>query len=280
MKKLIATVALSLSAFACFAQKSFLFKPVYQANKTYKSDCKILAKMKMTMLDSLGHVDTTKAGFNDGIMDMGMKMNMGSTMKMGERLSDKKTPFKLAYDKMEYQMEVGGQTQTVPMPDFKAMTMTGKISENNEFEIDTLSGIKNTMNQEMAKKMLQQLQMIKFPERPIKVGDTFSVDMNIDAPMDVTKMGMKFKMTYKLKEIKENKGYFDYTALMDMGLQKENNPAMAMTGEGMGTAIYDLDKQFLSKQTGNMKMKMDMNIPNAHMKMDMDMNTDMDIVVE
>jgi hypothetical protein len=112
------------------------------------------------------------------------------------------------------------------------------------------------------KKMQQMMTMlqkqIKFPEKALKPGDTFTENAPIGAiPI---KGGSDVKaeagVTYKLVSISDGKAYFDMIPHFSMSFGMKTL-SVNITGEGSGKMVYSIKDNFpLSKDaTINMKIK-------------------------
>lgn len=269
MKKIIGLCLISICSTSVFAQnKSMVFKYQYAPNKSYVTTAKTISTIKMVVLDSLGNIDNTP----EMPGDIKQNMNMEATMKTGVPGSDKKIPFALSFSKMTMDMEGADKKQSIPVPNLALAKIFGKIANGYQLEVDSIAGAKDEASTKLMNNMLTNvLKSVKFPEKPIKVGDTFVVAMPMNVPLDGgPKIDMKFRMVYKLTAIKDNKGYFDYTANIDANTADKNALNMKMSGDGAGNAIFDLKNNLVSQQHGKLNMKMDINVTSQN-KITMDM---------
>ena len=108
-------------------------------------------------------------------------------------------------------------------------------------------------------KMVQSFQNnLKFPDKPMKIGDTFEQDMPFNIPGMGSDMKIGAKVSYKLISISGGKANFNitYNMNMDMAAGKSIPAAMHMTGGGAGTMEYDIATNYPTHYVQNMDMNM------------------------
>lgn len=114
---------------------------------------------------------------------------------------------------------------------------------------------------------------VKFPDKPMTVGESFTQDMPFPIPMLGADSKIAIKCIYKLTDVKGNLAYFDVALTFDMNLDKTsagNNLSLKGTGRGNGKMIYAIDKNFAVGNKSNLDMQMDIQVANK-----MNMHADM-----
>ena len=97
---------------------------------------------------------------------------------------------------------------------------------------------------------------IKFPERALKPGDTFTeslpmTDMGLKANND---MKMDARVTYKLISISDGKAYFDIVPNFNMSVSIKN-VIINVTGAGTGKMVYSIKDNFPLSKEGTFDVK-------------------------
>jgi len=275
MKKIFIIPALVLAAsLSARAQNEVLFKMKMLPDHQYSGN------MKMNMdLDMQG----LPQGANAGPGKMQMEMGMAMEMKTGTVNSSKEFPVSMSMQMSPSTMTINGKTTSVPAVANSVMpTMYGRCALDGLPRIDSIPGMKmNDSLKTSMNKMVENFQnTIKFPDKPMKIGDTFVQSMPFDMPMMGSGMKMEAKVTYKLISIATGKANFDVALNMDMDLtaNKSAPASMHMTAVGNGKMEYDIAANYPTHYTQNMDMSM--NIPGADgknmamkMKMKMDQQT-------
>jgi len=275
MKKLLGVSTLLIAAIVSVkAQTEVLFKMKMLPAHEY------LCNMKMNMdMDMAGSAQT-------GGVPMNMQMEMGTKMEMktGTVNSKNEFPISMTMEMSPSTMTVNGKTTPVPAGVNAIPTMYGKCSVDGLPRIDSIPGMAmNDSLKTMMNKMVEGFQnTLKFPDKPMKIGDTFTQDMPFNLPMMGAAMKTEAKVVYKLISIAGGKANFDITYNMDMNMSasKTMPAAMHMSGGGTGTMEYDIAVNYPSHYIQNMDMNMTMPAADKPMTMKMKMKMDQQTVVK
>lgn len=100
------------------------------------------------------------------------------------------------------------------------------------------------------------LQQTKFPNKKIKIGDSFSVNTPVSYWMENITVDAKQKSTYLLEKVKKNKAYFIVTQNYAVKM-RYNNSEFSGTGIGTGKLIYDIKNQqnIYEKSSGEIEIR-------------------------
>lgn len=274
MKKIFTISALLFAATVSVkAQTEVLFKMKMLPDHQYSTNMKINMDMNM---------EGAPQNANGAPQKMQMEMSTKMEMKTGSVNSKKEFPISMSMQMLPSTMTVNGKTTPTPTAANNVMpSMYGKCTVDGLPRIDSIPG--TAMNDSVktaVSKMVEGFQNnLKFPDKPMKIGDTFVQSMPFNIPMMGAGMKTDIKVTYKLISILAGKANFDTNYLMDMNMAVGKTPvSMHMTGGGGGTMEYDIATNYPTHYVQNMDM--DMAIPAAggknmtmKMKMLMDMQT-------
>lgn len=248
------------------AQNEVLFQVKFKPNKTY-----ITEMVNDMQIDMDFDIDSTKKREMEGAgmllpMHMDILQEMTLSTKSGAVAADKRIPMTMTYDKVEVSMTMNGNEMKQPN-NFVGMEVKGYATEEGMVIIDVIEGNLDAAAKEALQKMISEvLRNVEFPNKAMKIGDSFTQEVPMEMPMNGTTLNMLTNVTYTLKEVKESQAFFDYTQSLSMnfGIEKGNTTA---TGLGRGTMIYDMPANYITDSTGDMIMDMNMQMGEMALKM-------------
>lgn len=137
-------------------------------------------------------------------------------------------------------------------------------------EIDTLSG---TPEEQALKKVVrtfvnETFSRVKFPDKPLAVGDTFTDETNWDIDVMV-KLEAPLKTVYKLVEIKAGKAFFEMSSTLALEHQHEVKGIKVFTkakSAGKGKFVYNLANNFITAFDNVVGIDLDLQAPEKAMK--------------
>jgi hypothetical protein len=202
MKKFL-YLPLLLIAFTANAQQGIIFKMKYLPNRNYNA----VTNMTMKVNLNLNGDDNLAASINPGggpvVMDM--MMNMDGTIKTGAKGADKTFPITIGYKMSQMNMTMNGKKIDVPLPALTSNTTSiyGHVDESGKMKADSIGGaaIKDTSEKSVTAMMNTIQNAVKFPDTPLKVGETFTQEMPFNLPVAGTALAMNAKVIYKLVSI-------------------------------------------------------------------------------
>lgn len=254
------------------AQNEVLFQVKFKPNKTY-----ITEMVNNTQMDMDFDIDSAKKKEMEGTgmklpMHMDILQEMTLSTKTGAVAADKRIPMTMTYDKVEISMTMNGKEMKQPNK-FVGMQVKGYATEEGKVSIDVIEGNPDTATKEALQKMISEvLRNVEFPNKAMKIGDTFTQEVPMEMPMNGTTLNMLTNMTYTLKEVKESQAFFDYTQSFSMNFEIEKGNTTA-TGSGRGTIIYDMPANYITDSTGDMIMDMNMQVGGMAMKTSLKVKT-------
>jgi hypothetical protein len=243
------------------AQKQVLFKISVLPNTNYSSVTKMDMNMEMTMVGDSAFTNMVGKKGLKFPMVMQMQTGFNSSVKTGIANLQKEIPFTMNIQTLPSKMTMNGTDTNIPVPT-TSQTYYGVYTDGIKAKIDSVAGKK--MDENLKASIIKMIEgitgNIKFPEKPMKVGDTFTQDVPMDMPMGTFAAKIICKTTYKLISIENNKAFFDlnYVITMDMTVQKMT---IDLSGDGDGKLVYNMDFSYMDSMTNNMNMIFSMVMP-------------------
>lgn len=137
----------------------------------------------------------------------------------------------------------------------------GKGTIGNMPTLDSI--VSKGLTEELKKTMLQGIQatfaQLNFPERTVKVGDSFSIDSPLSIPIAGTNLDMTITTNYTLLSIKNDIADFDISQVYKMKTTITKYD-MNGTGSGIGKLLYDIKNNFNLKYQIDIEMTANMKI--------------------
>jgi hypothetical protein len=248
MPKISLLIVLVLLSAIAKAQKPVLFKIKYLPTHTYEIAAKDSMDFKIVLIDQTVGAEK-KADMTDHPLIMVVTTEWGSTLK-ADAMAAGKFPIAMIGRKFATKTTLNGtEAPRPPMPPVEGIKVNGKIDAAGKMSLDTATAANDVKNAVgfLTGGMPKHL---NFPDRPMKVGDTFSQDENVNT-MNMPDFGIDMnyptKVTYKLVAIKGNLAYFDITSAFTLNVEKEAQGKMVKligTGTGTGKMEYFIDKSY------------------------------------
>lgn len=248
MPKASLFVVLVLLSAIAKAQKPVPFKIKYLPAHTYEIAAKDSMDLKIILTDQRTGVEK-KADMTDHPLVMVVATEWGTTLKADAMAAGK---FPIALTGRKYSTKTTLNVTAAPMPPMRpveGLRINGNIDASGKMSLDTATAADDV------KYAVSGLtgglpKHLNFPDRPMKVGDTFSQDEDANN-INITDLGVDLnyptKVTYKLTAIKGNLAYFDITSVFSLNDEKEAQGKMLKltgTGTGTGKMEYFIDKSY------------------------------------
>jgi hypothetical protein len=232
MKKVL-YLALLLSAVKLQAQQSATFKIKYLPNHTYDGavNLKAVCHVNLSGNDSLIAKITAKGITLPLAANLDLKMNLST--KTGGAAADQSIPatMKIGFDDLG--VELNGNKLPIPLESFgKGVSVVGHFDRDGVFQSDSAGG--KAISDSVALKVKQMTngfqKNIKFPDHPMKVGETFTQGLPLNLPITDSKLKIDAKTVYTL------------TSIADGFAIKGNT--LTISGGGSGKMVYSLKDNF------------------------------------
>ena len=177
---------------------------------------------------------------------------------------------------------ISGKTTTEEKP-YSGMKILGKYDIENKFKIDTIIGDKVSQQmRNVLKTTLESVQQaIEFPEKPMKVGESFNSEIPMTIPMEgMNPISVKINMEYLLTEIKNGKAFFDIKQTVGLDISQEQLNVVA-SGTGTGISEFDIKENYLTKYKSKLPMDMTIKVnEKMTMKMKITTTSEQNVVIE
>lgn len=256
MKKLV-YLALLLIAFKADAQKGVVFKIKYLPNRTYNGvtsmtlNCRVNLSGNDTVISKLQQQGITVPVTAD------LSVKIKGNIKTGSMEGNGTFPMTANINFDDMDVNVNGKHIPVPMDKIKTTsTVYGHVNIDGKLRADSVGGQK--LADTTAEKISQTMEMIqksiKFPDHPMKPGETFTQDMPMNLPIAGNKMNLDSKVIYKLARIEGGNAYFDVQQSMDFSLPVEGK-TLNLSGGGTGKMVYSIKDHFATNYETNMDLK-------------------------
>ncbi|WP_339608263.1 hypothetical protein [uncultured Roseivirga sp.] len=282
MIKKLTFVLLILTSMASWAQESVVFKTKFKPNKKYKTQVKTTSYTEIEFIADQEIMDRLKSQGVELPIITESETNMSTDIITHELDKNGEFTATMEYGKMISNTTINGKTTTEEKP-YSGMKILGKYDVDNKFKVDSIIGEK--VSQQMRtvlKTTLESVQQaIKFPEKPMKVGETFTSEIPMTIPMEgMNPISVKIDIEYLLTEIKEGKAFFNIKQTVGLDMSQEQLNIIA-SGTGAGTAQFDIKENFLTKYQSELSMSMTIKInEKMTMKMKSTTTSEHNVVIE
>lgn len=283
MRKLTLLLVFMLLSAVTQAQKSTLFKFKYLPKQTYGITTKTGVDVFLTMQDLRANLeentDTSARTVNFSITNeavASIKTNAVTANSfpvtiLGHNFSSK----------VILNGEEAPQPATNPVP---GMVVNGKIDTEGKLSVDTAGA---TINVKSGLSIIigGMPQQFKFPDKQMKVGDTFKQEANLSG-LDLPDFGIDksypITVTYKLMAVKDGLAYFDTTSESNLNISKEaQGRTIIITGKGNGSGkmVFNIVKGYPQSAVNKIDCVLDFDVPNSKVAVKLSLNTDAQYVV-
>jgi hypothetical protein len=202
-----------------------------------------------------------------------MNMTMQSTSVIATGVIDQNNtiPLKFTTKTGDMNMTMNGQK----MPAMDAAThiqtiMYGKFTGDGKIHVDSVAGKKldDAARNNMVTVINDVQNGLKFPDHPMKIGDTFTQESPFDMPLPgmAGSQGSKatVKIIYKLISITNNIATFNLDEALSVNVDQaaqNQTVQVKVSGTGNGTLTYDINKQFFTTMNNNINLDFDIGLP-------------------
>jgi hypothetical protein len=271
MKNLAIILSLTLLTGALKAQKAVTFRYKYLPDYTYASNMKTNMDMAMNMKTDSATAAKDVAGGQNQSMAMIMNMGITADIKTGALKTDKTMPFSITYKNMDMVATMNGKELPLPKAAIEGKKLTGTCDVDGKMHIDTISTTGDQQLNATMKDAFNKMQnVIKFPDKPLAIGESFTQEIPMNFPAGPFKMDFATKTTYTLTAIKDNMAYFDTKLVMNIDMktaQSGNSKNMTGDGDGAGKMVFDIKRNFPASMDSDMNINFNMDMGQAKMMM-------------
>jgi hypothetical protein len=278
MKKFLSVALIIAAASFCKAQ-SITFKIGYQPDHNYQ----LTGNMKMSITSDLSSVPKlsdmlTKQGITEPVNAV-LDMQLVSSVITGHADAGQPFSYLMSFSMPSMGVTVNGKQMPIPVPKNTATKIFGHIT-SGQLSVDSLNGQKvpDSVAQKTMGMMNSMLKMVKFPEHPLKVGESFTQQVPLNIPM-LNGVSNNIATTYTLVSVQGNTANFDVKMDMNMSMDIKGKVKITMTGSGSGTMAYDIKQSFPISYTTNANMQINVKAENINVSGTMQMGGTMNYVI-
>lgn len=268
MKKLIFLFLIALAVNAQ-AQKGIVFKMKYLPNHTYTMATGMTMNFDVNLSGNEDIVEKLKTQGITQPMKANLTMSLIGNTKTGQAAADNVFPMTVAYKLDQIAVKIGDKNIPMPPQINTETTIYGHADKEGRFKADSVGGkaTKDTSDKKIAQMMNAIQNKIKFPEKPMRIGDTFTQETPISLPMTAGEDNgnTDIKATYKLVSINNGLANFDIVQNADMKINIKG-VTLKITGTGGGKLIYSIKNNFPVDYSSSLNLAIDGNIGNAIIK--------------
>jgi len=249
-----------------FAQQSVVFKFKYLPERKYTSTINTSMDMTMDMTVCEQTMSQIKASGTKLPMVFKMESTMQSEMLTGPlNKSAGNFPLKLAYKSINSHQTIGDKEIELPTGQLIGQEMEGVCDTAGkiQFKPITDTGTTGQIKSAITKMLSTLLTKMKFPEKPMRIGDSFTQEMPLDIPLPGVKMDAQIKIIYKLVAISNGIADFDMDqeVLFNFGKGETVSLNGSGSGKGAGNVKFDIKNYMMTNMQSdlafNFNIKMD-----------------------
>ena len=282
MIKNLTFILLILISITSCAQESVIFKTKFKPSKKYKTQVKTTSHTEIEFIADQEIIDRIKSQGIELPMITESETNMATDINTQNLDENGEFSATMEYGKMITTKTISGKTTTEEKP-YSGMKILGKYDIENKFKIDTIIGDKVSQQmRNVLKTTLESVQQaIEFPEKPMKVGESFNSEIPMTIPMEgMNPISVKINMEYLLTEIKNGKAFFDIKQTVGLDISQEQLNVVA-SGTGTGISEFDIKENYLTKYKSKLPMDMTIKVnEKMTMKMKITTTSEQNVVIE
>lgn len=247
MKKNLITAPLIALSCAAFAQDGTIFRLGFLPNHSYKTSTVSDMNMTVNISGTPQEMAKMKAGGTKFPMLVHMVNNVDCSMVTGQKTADESFPTQFHYDNLNTSITVNGkEVQHVTNPLIN-QNIYGKYDKTGALSLDSVSGkALDDQSKAMLMNIIQQLvSKVKFPQKPIKVGETFDQVVPMSLPLNQMQVQVSVKASYKLVKIEGDQAFFDIVQTVSgkFDITKEHM-TMTANASGNGSMVFGINENY------------------------------------
>lgn len=256
MLKNFPIIFLILSIMSC-QQKGAYFKSEIQPNKKYSKHLSISSISEVNFITDQETLNLIESQGYKVPINTEITSEMTTEIIAGDRVNNGEIITAINYGEMSSYVIINGDKKIEKNP-FSGTKIRGRYDKYNRFLIDSIIGQRLTpkMRYFHTETIRGLEKKIIFPQKIIKVGDTFENESPLNIPiqgMDPVKANIK--IYYILKEIRGNIALFEFKQIvrLDSSWGQDN---INLVGEGKGVFEYNIDEHQVTKYNSELPMEL------------------------
>jgi len=239
------------------AQQGVVFKIKYLPNHTYQGTVNMTINAKATLSGNDTIISKlTSQGITQPLA-LNVKMEMKGNTQTGPVGANNMFPLTMKYNFENLSGDLNGNDIPMPMDKLAGgMSIYGHVGPDGKLKADSISGgkVHDTSEVKVSQMMNGIQKNIKFPDHPMKIGETFTQDMPVNLPVAGKSMNIDSKVVYKLISIADGNAYFDLQQSMNMSIPI-SGATINLNGMGAGKLVYSIKDNFATDYSTNITLK-------------------------
>lgn len=270
MKRYLLISVTLLAATAARAQKAVPFKLKFLPNRIYtvSANTDMISKVESAGQAARSKTPSKRSMENKGNFVMSYQIKTGSLAASGS------FPYTLIITDFKSTNLVNGVAdKSAGKNPVIGGRSAGTITADGKMHMESLTF--PAADQKTSKAVISMVNKfgdeIRFPARPMKVGESFTQEKPFNFANGGTDVGIKTVIVYTLRSVKGDLAYFDTkeTITMNVKGQKSNSKTnVNTTGHGKGTMVYDIANNFAIAKTDNLDTRLNLSMGASAMKVD------------
>ena len=264
MKKTLLLSVLLLGCISLKAQQSVLLKMEYKPGKKYLSTNQSKNDITMDLKADEAIMAKIREAGQKFPMNMESIVDMEMLMETGSRVNNN-LPFILVYNKFNTNNNVDGKDMPMDKNLLQGKKIYGKIEGGLHMKIDSIPGdMAEDIKSALISSISQLTQQFKFPDKPVKIGESFVQELPVNMPIAGNNLQIIIKSTYKFVSVTNNDAIFDIVqdATADLDFQQAT---MKMKGNGTGQMVYSIADNFVKSSTSDFEYTYNMQMEGMDM---------------
>lgn len=275
MKKNLILVILSMTSISLLAQNSLVFSQQYEENQTYQSFAKIIWKSTVDYSADKQMQKKINSGASFPMTEI-QEQKMYFTIHTTQKNSDGKIPFKSKLDSIFTARSINGQMQD----DIGSSALDTSFRVighymNGKCQIDSIVADKLSHSAEsiLTKSLNQMYAAINFPQKALRVGDSFENSVPLAIPTEDTSH-QKLTSTIKYTLEKINAGFAVFNTSETMNVSNNSDTLKySLIGRGTGTSIYNIAHHLMASIQMDMKVNSTIEAKSVQMTVNSETNS-------
>lgn len=241
------------------------FKPGYSPETIYTQTVTNSSDYEMTYSGSEDLLKMLKENGTENPVKIKNSFNVETVSKTGK--IDKNGSFPIT---IEYLKSSDKDGKTV-IPNGTLLFGNATLSSMPKLDSIVGKGMEESFKNSIFKMVQSTFNQLAMPEKKLKAGESFSQESPLAIPIAGINIEMVIKTTYNLKSITAKSAFFDIVQSYSMKLADTRFDSNG-SGNGTGKLVYDIPNHFISENTLNMELNL--NLKHTNFNIDLKSKSD------
>lgn len=281
MTKRIIALLLMLTAANSFAQEAVLFKAQLQPNKNYKTKITSTANSKIEIQAGEEFIEMMKSMGEEPSTVILIETDLQSEMMTQQRNEKGELAAAVSYGDAATKTTVNGEIQNEENP-LSGVRVLGRYDAEDAFIIDSVEGNRNIhlMKDEIQSIAKELQEIMAFPVKPMKVGDSFTSEKPVTLPWAGNNpLTVNVLTETTLVKIEGPIALFDIRQVVSTDSENAGIKLIA-SGTGTGRSEYNMTENYLTSYNTKLPLVASLQMGDEMtIKMDMDLSAVYDVEI-